>query len=222
MNKFELVAEHRADVGKGASRRLRRDGRLPGIVYGSHGETRAITLDANTIKHQLENEAFYSHILTLKLDGKDEKVVLKDLQRHPYKPLALHVDLQRVDEKEAINMRVPLHFINEEKCQGVRQQGGVVSHIITEVEISCLPQHLPEYIEVDVLELGLGDSLHLSDIKLPEGVSIYALAHGGDDQPVVAVQAPRVAAEDLETPEEEEEETPEVPATAQSKEEPED
>lgn len=212
---FELLAESRADVGKGASRRLRSAGRLPGIVYGHNSEARAITLNADTIKHQLDNEAFYSHILTLKLDGKSERVVLKDLQRHPSKQYALHIDLQRVSENEALHMHVPLHFINEEKCKGVRLGGGVISHIYTDIEILCLPKDLPEYIEVDILELEVGDSIHMNEIKLPQGVELYAAHHGGDtEQPVVTVQAPRVVEEETEG---EEAETAEVEATAQKK-----
>ena len=195
---FELLAESRTDVGKGASRRLRRAGRLPGIVYGHHSEATPITLDADTVKHQLDNEAFYSHILTLKVDSKkSERVVLKDLQRHPYKPLALHIDLQRVSEDEALHMNVPLHFLNEEKCKGVRQSDGVIARIYNELEILCLPKDLPEYIEVDILDLDLGEAIHMNEIKLPEGVELYAAHHGGDiEQPVVTVQAPRVAEEE--------------------------
>jgi len=212
---FELLAESRTDVGKGASRRLRRAGRLPGIVYGHHSEATPITLDADTVKHQLDNEAFYSHILTLKLHGKSERVVLKDLQRHPHKPLALHIDLQRVSEDEALHMHVPLHFLNEEKCKGVRQSGGVISRIYNEIEILCLPKDLPEYIEVDILDLDMGDTILLSEIKLPEGVELYAAQHGGDiEQPVVTVQAPRVVEEE-ETEGEAEEEPVEPVATAQ-------
>ncbi len=218
---FEILAESRTDVGKGASRRLRRAGRLPAVVYGQKSEAMPITLDANTIKHQLDNEAFYSHILTLKLDGKIERVVIKDLQRHPYKPLALHLDLQRVAEDEALHMHVPLHFLNEEKCKGVRQSGGVISHVYNDIEILCLPKDLPEYIEVDVLELEVGDSILLSDLKLPSGVELYAAHHGGDiEQPVVTVQMPRVAEE--EETEGEEEEAVEPTATSQKQSEAED
>ncbi len=198
-DEFELLAESRTDVGKGASRRLRRAGRLPGVVYGHHSEATAITLDADTVKHQLDNEAFYSHILTLKLNGKSERVVLKDLQRHPYKPVAMHLDLQRVAEDEALHMHVPLHFLNEEACKGARQ-GGVVNRIFTDIEILCLPRDLPEYIEVDILDLDIGDSILMSEIKLPKGVELYAAHHGGDvEQPIVMVQAPRLPEEEEET-----------------------
>lgn len=199
MNQFELVAEARADVGKGASRRLRREGKLPGIVYGTDKEASMITLDHNEVMHHLDHEAFYSHILTLKI-GKDakEKVVLKDLQRHPYKRSILHIDLQRINENESLTMRIPLHYINEEKCVGVKQGGGVISHLMTDIDIVCLPKDLPEYIEVDMLDVELNATVLLSDLKLPEGVQIYSLLHGGDDaQPVASVHTPKVEVEEV-------------------------
>lgn len=197
MNEFELVAEARSDVGKGASRRLRRDGKLPGIVYGTGKEASMITLQHNAVMHNLEHEAFYSHILSLKIGSETESVVLKDLQRHPYKRTLLHIDLLRVDANETLTMRIPLHYINEEKCTGVKNEGGVISHLMTDIDIVCLPKDLPEYIEVDMLEVALNDTLHLSDLKLPEGVQIHALLHGGDDsQPVASVHAPKVMASD--------------------------
>ena len=197
MNQFELVAEKREDVGKGASRRLRRDGKLPGIVYGTDKEPVMITLPHNDVMHNLEHEAFYSQILTLNLGKDKEKVVLKDLQRHPYKRLLLHIDLLRVSENEALTMRIPLHFINEEKAVGVKQGGGVVSHTMTEVDIVCLPKDLPEYIEVDMLEVELDQTVHLSDLVLPEGVQLYATLHGGDDSlSVAAIHAPKASAAD--------------------------
>ncbi len=197
MNEFELVAEKREDVGKGASRRLRRDGKLPGIVYGTDKEPVMITLPHNDVMHNLEHEAFYSQILTLNVGKEKEKVVLKDLQRHPYKRLLLHIDLLRVSENEALTMRIPLHFINEEKAVGVKQGGGVVSHTMTEVDIVCLPKDLPEYIEVDMLEVELDQTVHLSDLVLPEGVQLYATLHGGDDSlSVAAIHAPKASAAD--------------------------
>ena len=197
MNQFELVAEKREDVGKGASRRLRRDGKLPGIVYGTDKEPVMITLPHNDVMHNLEHEAFYSQILTLNVGKDKEKVVLKDLQRHPYKRLLLHIDLLRVSENEALTMRIPLHFINEEKAVGVKQGGGVVSHTMTEVDIVCLPKDLPEYIEVDMLEVELDQTVHLSDLVLPEGVQLYATLHGGDDSlSVAAIHAPKASAAD--------------------------
>ncbi len=197
MNEFELVAEKRKDVGKGASRRLRHAGKLPGIVYGTDKEPTMITMDHNVVMHSLENEAFYSHILTLNVGKDSEKVVLKDLQRHPYKNILLHIDLLRINENEALTMRVPIHFINEEKAVGVKQGGGVVSHVMTEIDIVCLPKDLPEYIQVDMSGVNLDETVHLSDLVLPEGVQIYSLLHGGEDsQPVAAIHAPKASVAD--------------------------
>lgn len=186
---FELTAEPRSDLGKGASRRLRREGKVPAILYGSHQEPTTISLSANELSKNLKHEAFYNHILKVQLAGKTERAVLKDLQRHPFKPTVLHVDLQRVNESEQLHMQVPLHFTNEEKCIGVKMGGGSISHHIGEIEIHCLPKDLPEFIEVDMTELEIGTILHLSDLTLPEGVIIPALVHGDEDQniPVVSV-----------------------------------
>ncbi len=178
---FEVNAETRDEQGKGASRRLRHAGLVPGIVYGAGKEPVAITLKHNELIRQLEEEAFYSQVLTLKLGGESEKVVLRDLQRHPAKPLVLHVDLQRINENEKMHVMLPLHFLNEESCVGVKMEGGLISHIASEVEISCLPKDLPEYLEIDLAELHMGETLHLSDIKLPEGVEMVDLAHGHDN-----------------------------------------
>ena len=205
MNQFELVAETRDNVGKGASRRLRRDGKLPGIVYGSDKEASMITLNHNEVMHHLDREAFYSHILTLKVGDNTEKVVLKDLQRHPYKRVLLHIDLQRINENEALTMRIPLHYINEDKCAGVKKDGGIISHLVTEIDIVCLPKDLPEYIDVDMLGVNLNETLHLSDIKLPDGVQNYSLLHGGDEaQPVATVHLPKGIEEEVEGEGEEE------------------
>lgn len=189
---FELQAEPRADQGKGASRRLRRAGKLPAILYGADKEPQSITLDHNAVKLSLEHEAFYSHVLSIQLEGKTEKAILRDVQRHPCKPFILHLDLLRVSEDHAIRVHVPLHFINEETCVGVKTGGGMVSHQMVEVEVECLPRNLPEFIPVDVAALKVGDSLHLSELPLPEGVSIVALSHGPDhDLPVVSILKPR-------------------------------
>lgn len=200
MNEFELVAEKREDVGKGASRRLRHAGKLPGIVYGTDKEPTMLTFAHNEVMHHLENEAFYSHILTLTIGKDSEKVVLKDLQRHPYKRLLMHIDLLRINENEALTMRVPIHFINEEIAVGVKESGGVVSHVMTEIDVVCLPKDLPEYIQVDMAEVAIDETVHLSNLVLPEGVQLYTLLHGGDDsQPVAAIHAPKaVAADDAE------------------------
>lgn len=200
MDIFEIEAELRHDRGKGASRRLRRAGKFPGVVYGAHQDAVAIQLPHNEMLLHTQHEAFYSHILTLKIDGKSERVVVKDIQRHPYKPFLQHMDFLRVSETETLTVRVPLHFINEERCAGVKQEGGVIAHLMADLEVTCLPKNLPEYIEVDVAALNVGDTIHLGELKMPAGVEIAALLHGGDaEQAVVQVNAPRVAsAEDEE------------------------
>lgn len=201
MDTFEISAEKREDVGKGASRRLRRDGKVPGIVYGAESEPTMISLDHDEIMHHLDHEVFYSHILTLNIGNNTESVVLKELQRHPFKRRLMHIDLLRIKANESINMRVPLHFINEEKCIGVKRDGGVINHLMTDLEIECLPKNLPEYIEVDMLNVKLGQTLHTSELSLPEGVEIYALNHGDNENHGVAtVYMPRVvsATEDVE------------------------
>ncbi|MCG8672910.1 MAG: 50S ribosomal protein L25/general stress protein Ctc [Pseudomonadales bacterium] len=205
-NEFTLNAESREALGKGASRRLRRlENKVPAILYGADQEPTNISLYANEIAKATENEAFYSHILTIILNGKEEKAVVKDLQRHPAKGFVMHADFQRIDETHKIHMQVPLHFINEEKCHGVKMQGGVISHQMAEVEIQCLAKDLPEYLEVDMVDINVGTTLHLSDIKLPEGVEIMALIQGEDhDLPIASVNAPKGSAS-----EESEEEAPE-------------
>lgn len=193
---FELNAQVRHDSGKGASRRLRREGKVPAILYGGGQEPVALVLEQDPVRHSLENEAFYSHILTVNVDGQAVQAVLKDLQRHSYRPIILHMDLQRISETEELRMHVPLHFIGEAVAPGVKLSGGIFSHLETDVEISCLPRHLPEYLEVDVSNMQLNEALHLSDIKLPEGVRIIALSHGVEhDLPVVSIHIPRAAAE---------------------------
>ncbi len=196
---FTLNAEKRdpQEQGKGASRRLRRMGKIPAVLYGGGEEPISVTLDHNAVAHSLEQEAFYSHILTVDVEGKSQRAILRDLQRHPYKPTVLHMDLLRVREDTAINVHVPLHFINEDSCPGVKLEGGVISHNISEVEVSCLPKDLPEFIEVDAGELKLNDSLHLSDIKVAEGVTIVELSHGeGHDHVVVSVHVKRAVEEE--------------------------
>ncbi|MDY6943418.1 MAG: 50S ribosomal protein L25/general stress protein Ctc [Pseudomonadota bacterium] len=190
---FEISAKVRTDKGKGASRRLRREGQVPGIVYGGNQEPMMIALDGNDLGHHLDHEAFYSHILVLDLDGNKENVILKDVQRHPYRGRAInHIDFLRVVAGEAIRVHVPLHFQGEAVSPGAKR-GGIISHQMTEVEIECLPKDLPEFIEVDVSGLNVGDSIHLSEIVLPAGVTILALAHDPDSDPaVVTVVPPRL------------------------------
>ncbi|MEX2367068.1 MAG: 50S ribosomal protein L25/general stress protein Ctc [Pseudohongiellaceae bacterium] len=188
-NDFILEASPREDVGKGASRRLRRlDGAIPAIIYGADKEPSSITLQHKDILHAADNEAFFSHVITINMGKTAESVIIKDLQRHPSKPRILHADFLRVSADHAITVRVPLHFLNEEKCVGVKQNGGVLSRQMNELEISCLPKDLPEYIEIDVLALDVGDSLHISDLTLPAGVTSIDLSHGeSGDHAVVAV-----------------------------------
>ena len=196
LNKFEISAEPRTAQGKGASRRLRRLGKIPAILYGADKEPTTLQLDHNQMWLQTENEAFYSHILTLKLDGNEEKVVVKDMQRHPFRQLIMHMDFLRINEAEELTLRVPLHFINEDTCIGVKQGGGVISHQLSDLEIICLPRDLPEFIEVDLANVELGQTLHLADLILPTGVRIASLAHGGDASlPVVSCHLPRTVEE---------------------------
>ena len=187
---FNVQTETRKDVGKGASRRLRHASKVPGVMYGAGKDAVAITMDHDHIMHHLSHEAFYSHVLSVSVDGNAEKAVLKDVQRHPSRPKILHVDFLRVSETEKIHMHVPLHFINEDIAPGVKIGSGIISHLMAGVDIVCLAKDLPEYLEVDVANLELGDSLHLSDIKLPQGVEIPALAQGEDhDLPIVSIHA---------------------------------
>ena len=193
---FTLHAKGREDTGKGASRRLRRlAGEIPAIVYGGKKKPAQITLVHKDVMKALENEAFYSQIVELDIDGKSEDVIVKDVQRHPAKAIVLHMDLLRVSKNTKLQTRVPLHFINEDTCAGVKLGGGIIAHSMTELEISCLPKDLPEYLEVDMEEVELGQTLHISDIKLPNGVESVALSHGEDhDLPIAAVNKPKAAA----------------------------
>src|SRR5210317_468800 len=185
---FDLIAEIREDQGKGASRRLRHQGKVPAIIYGAGRPSRALVFDHNRVIQQLENESFYSSVLNIKVGEKSQAAILKDVQRHPAKPLVMHMDFQRIVEDQEIKMSVPLHFIGEDVAVGVKQGGGAVSHLMNEVDIICLPKHLPEFIDVDITDLELDEMLTLSDIKLPEGVSIPALAQGPEqDRPVVSI-----------------------------------
>jgi large subunit ribosomal protein L25 len=185
----EIPAESRSVEGKGASRRLRHSGKVPAIVYGSNEPPANIQLDHNTVWLASHNEWFYSAILDLALDGKKQKVLLRDMQRHPFKPQLLHLDFQRVDENKAIRIRVPLHFLNQEKSPAGKTSGVLISHALTDIEISCLPKDLPEFLEVDLGELSVGDIVHISDLKLPNGVEIPELRLGKEhDAAVVTAQ----------------------------------
>ena len=193
MSDFTLIANARVDMGKGASRRLRHAGLVPGIVYGGKKEApQMITLIHKDLIKSLENEAFFAHIIELDIDGKKQDVIIKDLQRHPAKNSVVHADFLRVVKGTKLTVNVPLHFINEETCHGVKMQGGRVSHAMTELEITCLPKDLPEFLEVDLKDLESGHSLHISDIKMPKGVESVALSHGPEhDLPVASVVPPK-------------------------------
>ena len=206
---FTIHAKGREDTGKGASRRLRRlAGEVPAIVYGGKKAPAQISLSQKDITKALENEAFYSHIISLEVDGKSEDVIIKDLQRHPAKAYVMHMDFFRVSKTTKLQTRAPLHFINEEECVGVKLGGGLIARSMTDLEISCLPKDLPEYIEVDMAEVELGDTVHISDIKLPKGVESVALSHGDDhDLPVAAVNKPK----EVEEISDEAPETPDAP-----------
>jgi large subunit ribosomal protein L25 len=205
-NLFEVQAELRTDTGKGASRRLRHAGQVPAIVYGGDDAPISITLEHNKLLRHLQEEAFYAHILTLVVEGKKNKVVLKDLQRHPASDVKIiHADFLRVDAKQLMTMTVQLHFIGEDVAPGVKA-GGAIAHLMTDVEISCLPADLPEYIEVDISALELDESIHLSELVLPNDVTLTALSHSQEehleegerstyDQAVVSIHTPRVVAE---------------------------
>lgn len=192
---FVFEAKVRSELGRGHSRRLRQVGKVPAVLYGGGADPVGLVFDHNKVLKALENEATFSHILTLRFDGKEETAILKDLQRHPSRPIIMHMDFQRVSESQKIRVHVPIHFLNQETSVGAKK-GGVVTHNLVDIEVSCLPMHLPEFIEVDMAKVDLGDSVHLSDIKLPPGVAIVELMHGPDhDQIVAAIQAGRVAAE---------------------------
>jgi large subunit ribosomal protein L25 len=193
-NVFEFVAETRTGSGKTAARAMRRGGNVPAVVYG-HGEPQMISLNHNEVVKHLAHEEVYSHILDLTVNGKTEKAILKGVQRHPAKVRVLHLDFLRIDLNDTIKVHVPLHFINEHSGVGGKK-GGVATHTRTDVEVSCLPAYLPEFIEVDLAHLDVGQSIHLSELKLPANVQIVELTHGADhDLAVVSMQAAKVAVE---------------------------
>ncbi len=205
-NEFELSAEVRTDLGKGASRRLRRNaGMVPAILYGAGKDPVSLSIPQNVLEKSCENEAFFAHIINLKIAGKSENAIVKSLQRHPANELIMHADFLRVQMDQEIQVDVPLHFINEDACVGVKQEGGMISHVMTSLPISCLPGDLPEFIEVDVESLDLGQSLHMSDLVIPEGVTVPELELGEDhDQVVVSVVVTRAIVEEDEITDEEE------------------
>lgn len=191
MSNFTVTAQARTDLGKGASRRLRRlDDMVPAIVYGAGKDALSISVAHRQIVRHLEDEAFYSHILSIEIDGKKHPVVLKAVQRHPYKPRILHLDFQRVDQNEKLIMHVPLHFMGEDKAPGIILQKGVITHLVNEIEVRCKPSDLPEYIEVNVSHLKADETVHLSDITLPKGVESMDTLHG-KDLALANIQLPR-------------------------------
>lgn len=206
-NEFELNATARNDLGKGASRRLRRLANdVPAIIYGGGKAPESIAIPHKDILKATSNEAFFAHIITLNVDGKKEQVVIKDLQRHPAKPRIMHADFQRVSAKQTIHVKVPVHLINEDKCKGVRLGGGSILKTMSELEIVCLPKDLPEYLEIDMANVGVGEAVHISQISLPKGVTSVDLAHGHDsDHAVVTVQPPRGGSQETDSETESEE-----------------
>lgn len=192
---FVVNATSRTTQGTGASRRLRREGKVPAILYGGKGKAESITVDHNELINHLKTEAFYTKILTLKLDGNDQQVVLKDMMRHPVKDAIMHLDLQRILADVALRMNVPLHFKGAEVAPGVKTGGGFVEHHLNQVEVECLPKDLPEFIEVDLSAMNIGDVVHLSQLVIGEGVTLMQLKHGNDG-PVVGVHVPKVVEEE--------------------------
>lgn len=202
---FNLDAEVRTDLGKGASRRLRHADKVPAILYGAEKEPVALTLDHSKVIQAQEFEAFYSHVLSLNIGGEKVEALVKDMQRHPFKPKVMHLDFLRVDATHVVSTNVPVHFVNEDSAPSIKMQGGHAEHHINEIMVSCLPAHLPEFIEVDLTDVELGQTLHLSDVKLPEGVASVELAKGeGHDVAVVTVKAAKggAASDEEETTEE--------------------
>lgn len=195
-NYFEFIAESRDSSGTIAARNWRRQDKIPAIIYGGDRDPEMIVVNRNEVNKSLEHEAVYSHILNVNVAGKSQKVLLKEVQRHPAKSQVLHLDFMRVDETHRVKMHVPLHFINESTCVGVKA-GGVVTHAMVDVEVTCLPDALPEFLEVDLANVDLGGVLHLSDIKLPDGIEIPELSHGEDhDHPVAQVVKGKSSKED--------------------------
>ncbi|MGZ8162232.1 MAG: 50S ribosomal protein L25/general stress protein Ctc [Methylobacter sp.] len=196
-NVFEFVAESRGQSGKGAAKRVRRQGKVPAIIYGGHKEPQMLTLSHNDVIKHLDHEAVYSHVLDVSVNGKTEKAILKNIQRNPAKLQVMHMDFLRVSMSEAVKVHVPLHFINEASSIGGKK-GGIATHSMVDVEVSCLPADLPEYLEIDLANLDIGESIHLSDIALPSGVEIVVLAQGPEhDLPVVSMMSSKASKDDV-------------------------
>ena len=193
--KIEIKAKERKSKGTGASRRLRHEGSTPGILYGGVKDAISLEIDTKELFMQFRHEAFHASILTLNLEGKKESVILRDFQMHPVRNNIQHIDFQRINENEKISVKVPFHFINEETAPGVKIEGGLVSHIMTEIDISCLPKDLPQYIEVDLGELAMGESIHLSEVTVPEGVDLTSLTDENDPA-ITSISKPKVVVEE--------------------------
>ena len=193
---IELNAELRTDTGKGASRRLRHANKVPAILYGAGKDPENLTLEQKDVQYELQHEAFFTQVLELNIGGKKQDVLLRDLQHHPYRHDILHMDFQRVEAKKEMHVNVPLHFINEDIAPGVKTEGGAISHVMSEVEVVCLPKDIPEFIDVDLGELHMGEIVHLSDLKMPAGVEVFALKQGEEhDSAVASIHARKVAEE---------------------------
>ncbi|RDB43949.1 50S ribosomal protein L25/general stress protein Ctc [Halomonas sp. DQ26W] len=200
MSDFTLNASVRNDLGKGASRRLRRENlQVPAIIYGGEQAPQPISVEKAAFYKAIEDESFFSSVLNLIVDGNQQQVVVRDLQRHPYKPLVTHADFLRVDATHEITIRVPLHVLGEEKSKGIKDDGGELHVLSNEIEISCLPKDLPDFLEVDITEIELGTTLHLSDLKVPAGVTLVELSYGADhDNAVLTISKPKVRGENAE------------------------
>ena len=193
--KIEINAKERKSKGTGASRRLRHEGTTPGILYGGVKDAISLEIDSKELFMQFRHEAFHASILTLNLEGKKESVILRDFQMHPVRNNIQHIDFQRINENEKINVKVPFHFVNEDTAPGVKLEGGLVSHIMTEIDILCLPKDLPQYIEVDLGELAMGESIHLSEVTVPEGVQLTTLTDENDPA-ITSISKPKVVVEE--------------------------
>ena len=195
-HEFVLEASARADAGKGASRRLRRNGKVPAVIYGGHRDPVALTLQQRELLHAAENEAFYASVLEIQVaDGRTQQAVVRDMQRHPFKPIIMHIDFMRVSAEEVLRMSVPLHFVGEERSPAGKASGVVIQHQVTEVEIAALPRDLPEFLSVDLSLMKAGDVVMLSDILLPEGVTIPALTGAGEHHDMPVANAVHVKAD---------------------------
>ena len=207
---LELNATLREDMGKGASRRLRHANKLPAIVYGVGKDPVSITLLQKDVQYRLPNEEFYSQVLSLNIDGAAEDVLLRDIQHHPYKQEVMHMDFIRIDAKKLVHVFSQLHFVGEDVSPGAKTEDGVVNHVIVEVELECLPKDIPQFIEVDLSEMHVGDIIHLSDLKMPEGVSVLALKQGEEHDTAVVGMHQRKVVEEVE------DEAPEAPEAPES------